>query len=574
MDLVESVRLMAANEKDVIQRWRAFMHRATTEVLPAYDGRFVKGLGDGLMAEFDAAPQAVGAALTLHRLLESDNAAWPPQSQMQLRGGANAGQIYVDTTDIYGSDVNLAARVMTLAGPGETVVTANVRDGLTDGLDADVEDLGECYLKHIEQPVRAYRVGPAGPRPVVPAQRAYAASLLPTIAVIPFEARNNAPEHFAIGELIADGVIAPLSRTREIKVVSRLSTTAFRGRSSDVGEVQAHLGANYVLSGSYLATGTKLLVSTTLVDVRTSEVMCSDRVSADLADLLQPQSELCHSIADSCHRAVLDREVQSALVKPLPTLASYSLLVAGISGIHQASAHNFETSGKALSEIIERHPRHVESYAWLAKWHAIRANRRLAIDADADREAASVLMTKAMNLAPDDAFGLTITGLVKSFFQQDLESAEACYTRALQFNPNEPLAWLYMGTLRSWQGRGAEAAQAATRALELAPLGTMRSYFDSLAALPMLSAGNYGRAIALCRSALRSNSGHTATYRVLAMALVMDAQVDEARKVVARLMQIEPNFSVARFQARYAGRAHPHALVFSEALRVAGVPST
>ena len=74
----------------------------------------------------------------------------------------------------------------------------------------------------------------------------------PTIAVIPFGARNNAPEHFDIGNLIADSVIWRLSKSANLKVISRLSTAVFRGRASDVGEVSAHLGATYILSGGYV----------------------------------------------------------------------------------------------------------------------------------------------------------------------------------------------------------------------------------------------------------------------------------------------------------------------------------
>ena len=63
MDLVESVRLMAANEAAVVQRWHAFVQHARAQVLPARHGRHVKSLGDGLLAEFDSAPEAVQAVL-------------------------------------------------------------------------------------------------------------------------------------------------------------------------------------------------------------------------------------------------------------------------------------------------------------------------------------------------------------------------------------------------------------------------------------------------------------------------------------------------------------------------------
>ncbi len=75
----------------------------------------------------------------------------------------------------------------------------------------------------------------------------------PTIAVIPFSARNDTPALIDVGNLIADSVIWRLSKAADLKVISRLSTAVFRGRANDVGEVSAHLGATYVLSGAYVA---------------------------------------------------------------------------------------------------------------------------------------------------------------------------------------------------------------------------------------------------------------------------------------------------------------------------------
>ena len=136
-----------------------------------------------------------------------------------------------------------------LAKPGETIGSAAARDELTHGVDASCEDLGDCILKHFDKPVRAYRVGPP-----VRIQPDSAARLWSGHGA--HHRRNSLrceerrPAHFDIGNLIADSVIWRLSKAADLKVISRLSTTVFRGRASDVGEVSAHLGATYVLSGA------------------------------------------------------------------------------------------------------------------------------------------------------------------------------------------------------------------------------------------------------------------------------------------------------------------------------------
>ena len=157
IDVVESVRLMAADEPGTVARWHNFVQTARHLTIPQHKGRLVKSLGDGLMVEFENSRDATNAAQAFHIAINASNAGLPADRQMHLRAGINDTPVYTSQMDIFGAGVNLAARLATLAGPGETVVSASVRDGLTDGLDANIEDLSECYLKHIDEPVHITR---------------------------------------------------------------------------------------------------------------------------------------------------------------------------------------------------------------------------------------------------------------------------------------------------------------------------------------------------------------------------------------------------------------------------------
>src|SRR6185369_10494691 len=138
VDVVESVRLMEQHEDDTIRRWQSFVGEVVTQLLPPRGGRLVKSLGDGLMLEFESVPPAIQCALAMQQAIQPHNQGRPSEQWMCLRIGAHVADIVVDERDIYGSGVNLAARLATLAGPGEIVVSAEVRDGLVPGLDADV----------------------------------------------------------------------------------------------------------------------------------------------------------------------------------------------------------------------------------------------------------------------------------------------------------------------------------------------------------------------------------------------------------------------------------------------------
>ncbi|MGH6624922.1 MAG: adenylate/guanylate cyclase domain-containing protein, partial [Burkholderiaceae bacterium] len=194
VDVVESVRLMQEDEQGTVRRWRTYADHVATQVVPAHGGRLVKSLGDGLMIEFPRAPAAVDAAFALQRLSNIANDGVADGLKLRLRIGIHVSPLIADQHDVYGHGVNLAARLTTLAGPDEIVVSAEVRDQLTPALDADIEDLGECYLKHVQKPIRAFRVGAPGERPIIDPGNV-GRDLRATIAVIPFSARAAQPEH-------------------------------------------------------------------------------------------------------------------------------------------------------------------------------------------------------------------------------------------------------------------------------------------------------------------------------------------------------------------------------------------
>jgi adenylate cyclase len=597
VDVVESVRLMRQHEASAVRRWADFVHTVTTDILPRHRGILVKSLGDGLLVRFEAVPDAVAAAAEMHRTLAAQNAGFPEDQHFQLRAGLNAATAWSDGLDIYGSGVNLAARLAAIAGPGETIASASVheqlaaalaglagpgetvgsaaaRDELTHGVDALCEDLGECILKHFDKPVRAYRVGPAGPHPSLAARRDYGTPMEPTIAVIPFNARNNALEHFDIGNLIADSVIWRLSKSPNLKVISRLSTNVFRGRASDVAEVSAHLGATYILSGGYAVDDGRLLVTAELSAASTNQVVWTDRMSGQVGDLLQPESELAHRIASAVHLSVFETEVGHVLTQPLPTLESYSLLLGSIRLMHRSSKAEFLQTRNILDELINRHARIAAPRAWLANWYILRVTRGWS--EDRKREAAEALSAThaALDRDPSNALALATEGFVYCHLLNDLDTARKRCDQAVDANPSHALGWLYRGTVDAFKDAGDSAVEATRRALELSPLDPQRYYFESLAATAELSAHHYENAERLARSSLVLNRMHSSTWRVLTIALVAQGRMDEARVALVHLRELEPALTVERYVARMPNAQLEIGRHWARCLEMAGLPKT
>ena len=548
MDVVESVRLMEQDEDDFVRRWQQLVQYAE-QVLPLHGGRIVKSLGDGLMLEFASAQGCTRAAFAMQHFSKQANSGYAPQQQLHLRMGGHLASFVTDQHDIYGTDVNLTARFCTLAGPGEIVVTDDLRDCLTAELDADIEDLGECHLKHVENTVRAYRIGPAGHAPVIAASTPENTDFRPTIAVIPFEARSNEPEHFVIGELIADGIIAQLSRSPDIRVISRLSTTAFRGRTAIMPEVQSRLDASFVLSGSYIASGGKILLMAELADTRKNEIVWAERISGDTGDLLQTQSELLNGLAAATCRALIDAEVQQSLIKPLPRLDSYALLLGGISLMHRSTASDFQRSHQLLEALVERHNRTAQPRAWLAKWHIFRVISGMSDNPKLDAQRALEQTDRALNLEPASALALAIQGHVLCQTSGDSGLSLATIEKAISADPNEPLCWLYRSVWATMWGTPEESVENAERASGLSPLDPLKYYFDMILAGSYSTNRNYEKALLLGNRSLKANRYHLPTLRVMLGAQGESGQLEDAKLTLQEILRISPGLTIKSYLA-------------------------
>lgn len=574
VDVVESVRLMREHEAGFIDRWRRFVNLVRTQLLPSHSGRMVKSLGDGMLLEFERVPGAVDAALAIQRRVDEINLGVEPSARIALRVGGHVSEVVVDSDDIYGAGVNLAARLASLAGPGEIVVSSELRDELVAGLDAEVEDLGECFLKHIDAPVRAFRVGPVGPRPEVRAASQEAADLRAVAAVVPFDCMGDPadPEHRALGELMADGVIALLSGNRSLRLVSRMSTAAFRGRRAAPAELEQHLGAAYVLSGSYLVQGSRLLVTYEVADVKHGTVLSAERVVGEIGELLQEHSELLYRMALALSQAVLDTEVEAARLRPPPTLQSYTLQLGSIQLMHRSTGRDFERVRDILEHLIARHPRLAVPRAWLAKWYVLRVTRGIVRDNGAEAAIAMEHTRRAIDADPVCSMALAMQGFVQCHMLRDLDGAMKTLDAALAVNPNDSLAWLFKGVVLSLWGQGELALEAVTEAKALSPLDPLGHYYDALAAPAALAAGRYEMAVELAQRSLRVNRSHSPTLRALVIALSQLDRLTEAGAAVQTLLALEPGLTVQSYLERSPAGANDTRRRYAEALRRAGVP--
>src|SRR6201994_1242893 len=153
-DVVGYSRLMGQNEERTLSDLKSARRTLVDPSIAAHRGRIVKTTGDGLLAEFASAVDAVTCAAAIQRQLAMRNT----QPKLDFRIGINIGDIIVEGDDIYGDGVNIAARLEGLAEPGGICLARNVYHQIKGKLDQELNHRGKEAVKNIAEPVTAYRV--------------------------------------------------------------------------------------------------------------------------------------------------------------------------------------------------------------------------------------------------------------------------------------------------------------------------------------------------------------------------------------------------------------------------------
>lgn len=571
-DVVESVRIMLTHEDDVIERWLRFVHLVRSEVLPQHGGRMVKSLGDGMLLTFESTPAAVACAMELQRRLAPFNEGCPEEACMHLRVGAHVADVVVDALDVFGSGVNLTARLAALAGPGEIVVSAEVRDSLIPQVDATFQDMGECYMKHIDQPLRTFRVVPAGPALALPSALPPQRAMVPRIAVLPLRNASDEARLVRVGESVCDDLISHMSRCAYWQITSRLSTSVIAARDLDLTSLGGLLKVDYVMSGDVNLYGPHATVRLEMAEARGGTVIWSETFNTHVDQIMVGEGAVARRANAHIMRAVLRREMELSHVAAMPNLPSYALLLQSITLLHSLAPTHFERARETLTFLGDRHPRSPDVLAWTAQWHVFRIFQKWSRDAARDADAARRCLDKAVDIDDRHALTQTLMGHAAAAVGCDPVRAEVHLRLALATNPNEPMAWLFLSHVLSCQDRHDEGVQALEQARALSPLDPMAYFYDVYAASVYGAASQHIEALRCAHRAVSTNAYHLPSLAVLIIAQHDAGMMAEARQTAERYLGLRPDASVRRFLAHHTAGDRPIAHREAKALLAAGIP--
>ncbi len=293
-DVVGYSRMMGANEAGTLTALKTWDKDILQPLMTKHSGRVVKLMGDGVLAEFASAVNAVECAVEMQKSMAANNEDAPEEQKIILRIGINLGDVIVDGGDLYGDGVNVAARLEAMAEPGGICISDDAHRQVRDKLDIAFEDAGEHQLKNIARPLRIFRVR-SGTRPPAP-QPSLTLPDKPSIAVLPFDNMSGDPEQEYFTDGVVEEIITALSRMQWLFVIARNSSFTFKGRAVDVKQVGHELGVRYVLEGSVRKAANRLRITGQLIEASTGVHLWADRFDGDLDDVFELQDRVASSL--------------------------------------------------------------------------------------------------------------------------------------------------------------------------------------------------------------------------------------------------------------------------------------
>ncbi len=473
-DVVGYSRLMGEDEVATLAALKAHRKELFVPKETQYHGRTIKLMGDGVLMEFGSVVDAVAFAVEVQVAMQERNASVPADRRIIYRVGINIGDVIVDSDDIHGDGVNVAARLETLADAGGIAVSGTVLEHIGNKLDLEFEDLGERKLKNIAKPVHLYRVklDTSKVSPETLLSESIPLPDKPVIAVLCFENLSEAErwERFAAG--LSDDIITDLTRYPDLLVIARNSTFAYKGRAVDVRQIGRELKAGYVLEGSIQTVGKRIRVTAQLIDTQDGSHVWAERYDRNAGDLFAIQDDVVEHVAAALggfHGEILRAERGKLRRRPPESLRAYELYLLGYELEAPIDKENTLEAIQVLERAIEMDPLFARTWTVLG-WaceHAVTAGWAENPSIMAARRRTAVL--KAAELDPRDPIALEELGALRAE-EGDIGGAREAFERALELGRNhaDTLALLakYVVTVL---GRENEAMSLMKRAFRLNP---------------------------------------------------------------------------------------------------------
>lgn len=437
-------------------------------IIEQFNGRWIKELGDGVMASFNIVSDATNAAV---KIQENCNAA----KDFQLRIGIHLGEVVFENDDVFGDGVNIASRIQTIANPGSIYISESVHNNVSNKQGIETRFVKQEVLKNIKEPVRIYEVitpsvsGSSGLR----MKEQFTKSTEKSIAVLSFVNMSNDPDQDYFCDGLSEELLNVLSHVDSLRVAARTSSFSFKGKNVDILEIGQKLKVNCVLEGSVRKSGNKLRITAQLINIEDGYHLWSERFDRELKDIFDIQDEISLAILDALKVKLLGAEKSAVLKRYTDNTEAYQLYLQGRFHYNKwTGLEGYIKAAEYYNEAIIKDSEYALAYTGLASCYL-----NLWFFSHLPPEESLPKMKEATfrSLEIDDEIAESHVSLarMKFWYEWDFKGADREFNRAIELNPNHAEAHEQYSMFLGITERANEALQQALKALELDPFSLM-----------------------------------------------------------------------------------------------------
>ncbi|MCW9035436.1 MAG: hypothetical protein OQJ97_14550 [Rhodospirillales bacterium] len=545
-DMVGFSSQMQADEVGTFERLKLIHSELIEPVVSLHSGRIFKTMGDGFLAEFSSAIDALNCAVAIQRAIAVRNKPLQDHDQTLWRIGINMGDVIVDGDDIFGDGVNIAARLEPLAESGGIVIPDTIYTELKNKVDVNFEPLGRKKLKNISEAIDIFRVAEKDASLRTLASRNTAkkhGGSDHSLVILPFDNMSADPEQDHLGDGITEDLISSLSQIGHLKVVSRNSAFTYKNRTVSAQDVGHELNARYVMTGSLRKSGNRIRITAQLTDTKTETHLWTARYDRELEDIFAVQDEITLTIATALQVELTEGEQAKLRYTTTDNVKAWTLFIRGLSLFRTVSADTYRRARKCFEEALVEEQNSAQIHAMLACVHAIEGRFYWTSDQEKSLRLAKENADRALSIAEDNADAWGALGYWH-MAELRLDEAVSAFSRAVELEPDHADLHALNALALTFAERPDEAILEVEKAIRLNPIDP--GWYRGVLGHAYRYAGRFEDSLLILSEYNQQSPGFGLVDIVLTYADMGDGE--KARIYAQELLSKRPDFTIANWE--------------------------
>lgn len=402
-DIVGYTDLMQRDEASAMRKLDQFKSSLEREI-PLHNGELIQYFGDGCLAIFKSALDAISCARKLQQ-------QWGQTDELAVRIGLHLGDVIRKDDNVYGDSVNLASRIESMGIPNSILLSESVRNSIKNQPEFQFQLLGKYEFKNVNEPLAVYaldiddlqipdpgsitgKLATANVKPSKSRQALLVAALAlvtilavgyyvlkpdvqsadeleSSIAVLPFTNLSQDANQDYLSAGFTSEVNHQLSKIESLSVVSQTMTGQLVSQQKSSTEIAEELDVNYILEGTIQSAGERTRLIAYLTRMTDNEMIWSEEFDLNEVNLIDAQIQVSSGIAEKLPLNVSERKISQIQKIPTSNPLAYEFYLKALDSYHDfawfSNLEDNETTIRYLEQALSHDPNFAQAYAMLAE---------------------------------------------------------------------------------------------------------------------------------------------------------------------------------------------------------------